>query len=222
MLVIHGKQDELIPYQHGARLYRKAVKASARELFLSPTADHNTFDHDKDILAPLGRFLRYNLPFQQSEPLSPFTAPEGSVWRAVPGAARKLEGSDVPQGSDDGVLGKVIGGLSLLGELTWGLFTPDPTEKVDATTAAAARQRAGRASRGGGHGSSATTTDNEYDDEEEEEDEKSRGKSEDQDQDDDHHSDSYGGTDDTRSTNRSAPPPKESKARRRSSEDEES
>jgi len=52
---IHGKMDDLIPYQHSEKLYELCI--CTKELYLVENASHNTWRLKNDILLPIKKFL---------------------------------------------------------------------------------------------------------------------------------------------------------------------
>eukprot|EP00472_Partenskyella_glossopodia_P006912 CAMPEP_0197516566 /NCGR_PEP_ID=MMETSP1318-20131121/1472_1 /TAXON_ID=552666 /ORGANISM="Partenskyella glossopodia, Strain RCC365" /LENGTH=440 /DNA_ID=CAMNT_0043065419 /DNA_START=192 /DNA_END=1514 /DNA_ORIENTATION=+ len=56
VLIIHGKQDTLIPHSHSEALL-EACKSRNKRLHLSETADHNRFDFTNDIISPVTKFI---------------------------------------------------------------------------------------------------------------------------------------------------------------------
>jgi len=56
LLIIHGVQAQLIPYQHAQKLHDLCT-SDKKELFLAGGADHNYFHAERHILGPIADFL---------------------------------------------------------------------------------------------------------------------------------------------------------------------
>ena len=57
-LFVHGKLDELIPYQHSLELHKNCICST--EVVLPDHMTHNEFNIFNDLLYPMARFLRKN------------------------------------------------------------------------------------------------------------------------------------------------------------------
>ena len=64
VLILHAREDEVIPYQHAERLYaQRHLYGVACELFTqSDYSDHNNFNEDLDIVEPVKDFVRRHGP----------------------------------------------------------------------------------------------------------------------------------------------------------------
>lgn len=56
LLIIHGKQDDLIPCGHSEQLYNASI-STFKHLLLCENATHNSFEYDVDIIRPVNEFL---------------------------------------------------------------------------------------------------------------------------------------------------------------------
>ena len=59
LLIMHGTEDETVPYSMGQRLHELA-SSECKSLVTLPVGDHNSafFDGDVEFMAPFTRFLR--------------------------------------------------------------------------------------------------------------------------------------------------------------------
>ncbi len=64
LLIIHGKSDTLIPFQHAVSL--KKVKKGYVQVYLSEFMDHNHFSINKDMIDPIKKFIGA-LDFEQHQ-----------------------------------------------------------------------------------------------------------------------------------------------------------
>lgn len=56
VLIIHGKEDKIVPVSHSEELFYKCI-AEKKKLVVSQTMSHNQFDISDDLINPLLNFL---------------------------------------------------------------------------------------------------------------------------------------------------------------------
>jgi len=57
VLLLHGKKDSLIPYQHSVDLFEKLNMTVSADLVLSEKMSHNEFDFFSDLIRPVYNFM---------------------------------------------------------------------------------------------------------------------------------------------------------------------
>ncbi|KAH3762717.1 alpha/beta superfamily hydrolase [Pelomyxa schiedti] len=123
VLIIHGKMDTLIPYQHAQELHTRCRSAN-KTLALSETATHNDFDDEADVLTHVAIMLSN---WQSSTP-HPITTPLTAASTVIPPAFLTLPplvsdwiSSGSPQ--SQGVLRAVLSASSSALEASTGLVS---------------------------------------------------------------------------------------------------
>jgi len=61
VLIIHGKLDNLIPYEHSKVLFELCI-SDRKFLELPEEADHNSFDLENEVMIPVAKFLNEECP----------------------------------------------------------------------------------------------------------------------------------------------------------------
>ena len=76
VFIVHGQQDELIPFNQAQMLLDHCVKSSYSNLSLPPNMTHNKLNIETDLIKPLNKFLKQirldlsatTAPARQEEP----------------------------------------------------------------------------------------------------------------------------------------------------------
>jgi fermentation-respiration switch protein FrsA (DUF1100 family) len=58
-MIIHGKKDNLIPYQHALELYNSCSEKVPCYLYMPFKMDHNEFSLDHDLIEPIMEFMKH-------------------------------------------------------------------------------------------------------------------------------------------------------------------
>jgi fermentation-respiration switch protein FrsA (DUF1100 family) len=56
-MIIHGKRDNLIPFQHALELYNSCSDKVPCYLYMPYKMDHNEFSLDHDLVEPIMEFM---------------------------------------------------------------------------------------------------------------------------------------------------------------------
>eukprot|EP00164_Ancoracysta_twista_P001175 GFYU01001545.1.p1 GENE.GFYU01001545.1~~GFYU01001545.1.p1 ORF type:complete len:690 (+),score=167.34 GFYU01001545.1:141-2210(+) len=103
-LIVHGKEDTLVPYTHGEVLFEQAG-ASAKNLFLAERMDHNCFDIESDIIHPIRQFFDFRGGGVFAYELPPEIFDKPDLWEDLPDTPPSAS-SNMSFGQ---VIGKVLG-----------------------------------------------------------------------------------------------------------------
>ena len=58
-MIIHGKRDNLIPFQHALELYNSCSDKVPCYLYMPYKMDHNEFSLDHDLVEPIMEFMQH-------------------------------------------------------------------------------------------------------------------------------------------------------------------
>jgi fermentation-respiration switch protein FrsA (DUF1100 family) len=58
-MIIHGKKDNLIPFQHAQELYNSCSDKVPCYLYMPYKMDHNEFSLDHDLVEPIMEFMKH-------------------------------------------------------------------------------------------------------------------------------------------------------------------